>query len=208
MKYGILFILFFSKSMVISACAFADNIPGENNCDIEYNKHKEILKNKEIVKDIQFYKNMNGQLSGLIKQCENHPGLLVLVANSCLPLQKNLEALSYATKALHIDPKNAEAMYTKGAILSVLGDKEGSIELIKKSVETAPENLIYKRGYCSTLELFGEYKKAISVCSELINKYEAPAIIYFIRSRAYKALGDDKNAQKDNELYEKLNTSE
>lgn len=208
MKHSFLFVMFFVKSVGLSTCVFASNIPERNYCDVEYKKHTEILKNNNMEKDVQFYKDMNDQLSVLIKKCEDHSGLFALMAYNLLPLQKNLEALSYAAKALHIDPENAEAMYVKGVVLSLLGDKEGSIELIKKSVETTPENLIYKVGYCSTLELFGEYKKAIIACSELIDKNEAPAIIYFIRGRAYKALGDNNNAQNDKELYEKFKASE
>lgn len=137
-------------------------------------------------------------------KCENHAGLLLLMANSSLPLQKNMEGLSYATKALNIDPHNAEAMHIKGAILSLMGDKEGSLELLEKSVKSEPTNTNYKLNYCSTLESFGEYSAAIEVCTDLINNHDTNPIAYFIRSRAYEALGRSEKANKDLEMYNKI----
>ena len=133
----------------------------------------------------------------LLEQCPDHVGLKVLMANFQVSQGKNVAAMGYVTEALQIDPDNAQAIHTKGMIMSLVGKAEESLQLIRRSVELEPENVTFLINFCSTLELFGRYEEAIEVCSSVVKVDNPPPAAFYIRGRAYDATGQKENAQQD-----------
>lgn len=126
------------------------------------------------------------------------------MANTQVSLGKNLTALAYANEAIEIDKNNADAIYTKGMILALEGEIAEAIRLLERSIELAPDNVYFMVGYCSTLESAALYKEAIAICSSVLERQDAPPVVFYIRGRAYEAMGQEANAQQDYEKARQL----
>jgi Flp pilus assembly protein TadD len=167
------------------------------NCDSEHAKIAPAFTGRSL--SIEQRESLIARLSGLIDDCPEHAGLKILMADAQVSIGNNVFALAYATEALEIEPRNADAMHVKGSILFMEGQTDAAIVLLKKSIELEPNNIEYQTNMCSTWETLGKYNNAVETCSSAIRlaKDSPPPVLYYLRGRAYEALGDVKNSDSD-----------
>jgi tetratricopeptide (TPR) repeat protein len=175
------------------------SVSSDINCDNEYEViiQKYNIKSRPPVEQPNYYNNLATDISKALLTCPKHIGLKVLMANTQVSLGKNITALAYVSEALEIDENNAEALHTKGMIMSMEGQTDESLYLLKRSLKLEPDNVNYHVNYCSTLESIGEYQQAIDACSRAIDLGHVPAVVFYIRGRSYEATGNQKHAMTD-----------
>lgn len=193
-KHKIIFLLL----MVIYAHSVFGGMDNSVDCNMENKLVKKFL-NEQTGETFDFagYQKIDKKLSVVIPYCKNHADLNRSIANIQISLGKNMEALKYADIALSLQPNNPEGIHLKGVIYSLIGNKNDSIKYIEKSLELEPSNIDFLVNYCSTLEMFSMYKKAVNACSKAIQHKESPPIVFYIRGRANESLGDKEKANAD-----------
>ena len=168
------------------------------DCNEEQKQVKQFI-NKQSGKNYNpaGYESVNQKLIKIMPYCKEHVELNVSMAQIQMSLGKNIEAAKYINDALAIDPNHPDATHIKGVLYSLVGDREKSLELIKKSLILDPDNIDYLVNYCSTFEMFSMYKDAVNACSKASEHKKAPSAVYYIRGRAYEALGEKEKANLD-----------
>ena len=183
--------------LMLSGCSIAATKEKKVQCENEYSKITE-----EVKTDILLNKHHEGlkeRLARLISNCPKHIGLKILMADVEVSNGNNISALAYITKALEIDPSNAEAIHVKGSILFMEGQNKEAIKLLKKSTQLDPTNIEYLVNLCSTLEASGKYHEAVQSCTKgirLSNDGVYP-VLYFLRGKAYESMGNVQDSKKD-----------
>jgi Flp pilus assembly protein TadD len=167
------------------------------SCDSEYAKIASAFTDRSLSREQR--ESLIARLSGLINDCPKHAGLKILMADAQVSIGNNVSALAYATEALGMEPRNADAMHVKGSILFMEGQTDAAVALLKKSIELEPTNIEFQTNMCSTWETLGKYNKAVESCSTAIRlaKDSPPPVLYYLRGRAYEALGDIENSGSD-----------
>ena len=188
---------------VVAAESAAPTASGWTNvkCDAEYRSVQALVRTSKLHNKNQILSKILGIAEQNKEKCPNHVGVQVLLAYLHMAVGENLRALAYASNAVRLAPNDPEALHVNGLVLSVEGDSEESLRLLKRSVDLDRNNLTFLVNYCSTLELFAKYKKAVEVCSRAIDMPNSPPIVLYIRHRAYAALGHKADAQRDLEKY-------
>jgi Flp pilus assembly protein TadD len=143
--------------------------------------------------------NLIARLSELTSNCPKHVGLKILMADAQVSIGNNISALAYITSALEIEPTNAEALHVKGSILFMEGQNEEAITLLKRSVVLDPANVEFLTNLCSTWESTENYAAAVESCSKAIQltNEAPPPVLYYMRGRAYEALGNIRESEND-----------
>lgn len=168
------------------------------DCNEEYKMVNQFL-SQQSVKNYNFaeYQSIDKKLNAVMPFCKKHAALNRSMAQVKISLGKNMEALAYADVANSVEPNNPEGIHLKGMIYSLIGNKDKSLELLKKSLTLEPNNIDFLVNYCSTLEMFSMYTEAVNACSKATEYNEIPPVVYYIRGRAHEALGDKKKANSD-----------
>jgi Tfp pilus assembly protein PilF len=185
--------------MLEGSCTGDSSNEGIVDCEQEYIQIVHKIENRctDPRNSVTVLADLETNLSNVLQACPNHSGLRVLMADIQVSSGKNVSALGYIRQALEIDPDNAEAIHVKGVILSLEGDVDESLALMEHSLDMEPNNIDFLVNYCSTLESFSRYEEAIRVCSRALTKENAPAVVFYIRGRAYEGIGQKGNARLD-----------
>lgn len=146
--------------------------------------------------DKESYKELGGLVIISMENCRGDTNHLTLLSNVYTALGENKKALQLAKEALDSNPEDAFANEKYGSMLLLIHDKSG-IQYYDKAIKLAPENYAIKLNYCTGLENVKEYKKAVEICSDLIESEKYKGYGYFVRSRAYKSLGELEKAESD-----------
>lgn len=187
-------------ALSVTACTTQDSgVISSDSCDTKYSSiTKEIRNHANSGKPgTPYTKQLERKVSRSISKCPKHAGLRVIMANIQAAHGKNIQALSHISLALEFKPTNAQAMNVKGMILSMNGQADKALELVKRSLKLAPENPAFHFNYCSLLESYQKYEEAIEACSNAIVHQDDPAPVYYIRARSFEALGMQRKADAD-----------
>lgn len=122
----------------------------------------------------------------------------VEIASTYLTRNKNPEAIAELTKALNLDPQNADAHYIMGLSLYERGRLNEAVSHMKESLSINPKNTKV-RNDLATLYLekkmgLEAYKEAKISSNDLT--YPDPAESYFLKSQAGLLLVNKKPAMK------------
>ena len=139
------------------------------------------------------------KIEASLSVCSTSAQLNSLMAETQVSLGKNEEGLEYARAAYAADAESWEANHALGFILSIGGECDAGIPYLEKAAESSPRKNEILLNVCSTYESCGIYKEAISSCAAVLKSGDAtlkgPA--FYIRARAYKAIGKSKEAEED-----------
>jgi tetratricopeptide (TPR) repeat protein len=139
------------------------------------------------------------KINNSLTQCSNHALLLSLMAETQISLGNNMLAIAYGKKAVTYDQNTWETNFAYGTALTLTGDYENGLVYLERASKLYPENIYLKFNLCSNYEMAKLYKKAIQTCTSVLDQGDKEVIgdIYYIRGRAYKALGKSEKAEED-----------
>jgi tetratricopeptide (TPR) repeat protein len=114
------------------------------------------------------------------------------------------QTISKWTKALEIDPEDADAYYNRGLTYNVMGEWDQAISDFTKSLEIRPGNAdaLFNRGIA--YEEKGQWWQAISDYNETLEAEPEDAAAWYRKGGALRNAGKDYDAMKAYESFIKF----
>ena len=106
-------------------------------------------------------------------------------------------AIADLSKAIAIDPQDADAYYNRGVAKGDLGDQKGAIADYSKAIAIDPQYADAFNNRCNAKNILGDKKGAIADCSQAIAIDPQYAYAYYNRGNAKTDLGDQQGAIAD-----------
>lgn len=154
--------------------------------------------------------NKKEALALLVKlpRAEQNEETNLIIANIYTEMGKYINARTYLNKILFINPKSHVAYYNLGIVYTKMKNPEEAIASYKKAISNKRDFAYsyYNLG-CIYLEQ-KQYKKAKSNFIRAIYHKNDEKDFYYNLAYSYKMLGDEKNAKKMLETFDKLNGGE
>ena len=129
---------------------------------------------------------------------------LYLDGSKEMVLENREKAKELFEKVLDKDSLHAPSHYQLARIYKKNNEWEQAEKHIRKASETKPENKWYKIEFAKILKTQQEYKEAISVYNEVIEKFSNRPDLYLDIAQLYMMVGDHEKAVKALDELEKL----
>jgi predicted Zn-dependent protease len=143
--------------------------------------------------------SLSRKIEASLSGCSSSAQLNSLMAETQVSLGKNKDGLKYARAAYAADAESWEANHALGFVLSLGGQCNAGFPYLEKAADSSPQKYEILLNICSTYESCGKFQEAIFSCTEVLESKEASLLgpAFYIRARAYKAMGMLEAADKD-----------
>ncbi|GGZ17281.1 hypothetical protein GCM10007049_07150 [Echinicola pacifica] len=107
------------------------------------------------------------------------------------------EAVEYLTDKLSTDPKNVEALYTRGRAYEELGDLESASADFEAGYKIDEKNTRIMLALSNVYQKQKKFDRSLLYAEYATNVAGAPAMAYFMKARALHQIGNTEEAMKE-----------
>jgi tetratricopeptide (TPR) repeat protein len=192
-----MFCVMFSVNIVVAA---------EDACEKRYeelnNTHLHLLANRHDMApslyDIKLLA-LEDALFEAFKQCPHNASLFALMGELQIILGQPSLAVAYGNKAVQLDAASWRGHSVRGTGLCLSGDCETGLISLRRAIALQPDNAALQLNLCSVLVWNGFHKESLPECTAAIQTGDARVLAqaYYLRSRAYEALGNVEQSAAD-----------
>lgn len=175
----------------LSSCAMADNKCAGSGCEDQIDSLSGILESSEepavALRTLQ----------GLEAQCQGNSKFHELLSYHLYNQEDFERAQKEARIAIEFAPRSGTAHHLLALSYFALGDRTEGLSSMETAYSVGGGDSRIGMNYCSILEAEGLYRRAIDVCGSVLHDKRYAGVAHIIRGRAFRALGDSDNAEKE-----------
>jgi tetratricopeptide (TPR) repeat protein len=149
---------------------------------------------------------VESRLFRVFEECPDDARPIALMSEVQITARQPNLALLYAQKALTTDADIWQSQHAMASALALVQQYEQAVPYAERAIQLAPQRPGLQLGLCRAYALADKREQAIDSCSAVIESThsELHATAYYLRSLAYRGLGDTAQADHDQQQAQAL----